>query len=89
MVDQMAQPPPDVGRPEKCSLCNAFSPLNADSPALEGFCMRYPPVPRFGSYVGQPGPGVPQVESYFPVVDAGWWCREFSSTPVAGVKPAP
>lgn len=66
--------PPTYPGTDHCSMCNAYWPLEGQD---VGYCLRYPPQVRFGSHVKQPGDDVPRAESFYPVVEAGWWCREF------------
>lgn len=74
----------------QCSTCNAW--LLVDAEKNNGFCRAHPPVPMFGSYVKQPGPGVPQLEFYFPITAADDWCRDYQikggAPPLAEAKPA-
>jgi hypothetical protein len=73
--------PPSYPGIDHCSACNAFWAIGTDSPAATGYCLRYPPVALFGSHFRQPGEGVPIAESFFPIVLAGWWCREYQAAP--------
>lgn len=65
--------PPTFPGQDHCSACNAYWQLDDE----HGYCLRYPPVVTMGTHVDQPGDNVPQAESLYPEVKAGWWCREF------------
>ena len=69
--------PPVYPGEDHCSVCNAFWPIGEEQSPASGYCLRYPPQVRFGTYYGQPGDNIPTAESYYPEVLAGWWCREF------------
>lgn len=73
----MAEHPAD----QRCSNCTAWRPDNGGE---SGFCQAHPPLPMFGAHAKQPGSGVPQLEFFFPITDAGDWCREFQ---MAGAAP--
>ena len=63
---------------ESCAICKFYS---------DPFCMRYPPVPLFGSSFGQAGSGVPKLQVYWPEMKPDAWCGEFSK--VVGPQPTP
>jgi hypothetical protein len=59
---------------EECSTCTAWDPIEDNG---TGYCKAHPPAVLFGANIAQPGSGVPQPTSQWPITREIDWCREY------------